>query len=87
MIDVREKNEFDTGRIRGACLLPLGELEARQGLLNKDSNIVIVCRSGNRSSTAAALLAKWGFTSVYNLAGGMISWAGSTEEGEGGCRY
>lgn len=76
ILDVRETNEFKSGHIVNAKLISLGKLGERVGELEKhrDEPIVVVCRSGNRSSTACALLTKQGFTQVYNLAGGMMAW-------------
>lgn len=76
ILDVRESNEFKSGHIVNAKLISLGKLAERLGELEKhrDEPMVVVCRSGNRSSTACALLSKQGFTQVYNLAGGMMAW-------------
>ena len=76
IVDVREADEFagPLGHIAGARLLPLGDLEKRAGELAKDRPIVTVCRAGARSAQAAAILRKAGFTSVANLAGGMLRW-------------
>ncbi len=76
IIDVREADEYDgpLGRIAGAVLLPLGELEARAGELSKDRPVVTVCRSGARSAQAAVILKRAGFDNVANLAGGMLRW-------------
>jgi rhodanese-related sulfurtransferase len=56
-------------------LIPLGQLAARQGELPRDRELIMVCRSGNRSGTAAAQLRRAGFAPVRNMAGGMIAWA------------
>jgi glyoxylase-like metal-dependent hydrolase (beta-lactamase superfamily II)/rhodanese-related sulfurtransferase len=87
LIDVREGTEFTgpLGHIRGAKLLPLGELEARLDQLDPDQPIVTVCRSGARSAQATVLLQKAGFTRVANLAGGMLHWRGNGHPVEGGC--
>ena len=76
VLDVREPNEFASGHILDAKLLPLGKLKERMGELekHKDRPIVVVCRSGNRSGTACYLLGKQGFAQVYNLAGGVQAW-------------
>lgn len=87
LLDVRKKDEFESARIPGACLLPLGELKLKHSLLPANSRLVVVCRSGNRSSSAAAVLANKGADSVYNLTGGMLSWQGEIEKGEEGCRF
>jgi len=78
LIDVREPDEFvgELGHIRGSRLLPLKELAERAAELaeHKHADIVTVCRSGVRSTTAAAMLAGLGFDHVANLKGGMIDW-------------
>jgi rhodanese-related sulfurtransferase len=76
VLDVREQSEYDSGHVLNAKLLPLGKLKERIGELEKykDSPIVVVCRSGNRSGTACFILAKQGFSQAYNLAGGVQAW-------------
>ncbi len=76
VVDVREAHEFTDalGHIRGARLLPLSELAARQAELDRGRPIVTVCRSGARSAQATVLLQKAGYTDVANLAGGMLRW-------------
>jgi len=76
IIDVREPREFTDvlGHIDGARLLPLSQLLARAGEIDKASPVVAVCRSGARSAQATVLLKKAGFNDVANLAGGMLRW-------------
>lgn len=76
VLDVREPDEFKGGHVLNAKLIPLGKLRDRMGELEKyrDQPVVVVCRSGNRSATACALLGKEGFSQVYNLTGGMMAW-------------
>jgi glyoxylase-like metal-dependent hydrolase (beta-lactamase superfamily II)/rhodanese-related sulfurtransferase len=78
LLDVREAEEYtgELGHVQGSRLIPLKELPARlQELENhKDGDIIAVCRSGIRSTTAAALLTGLGFSAVYNLKGGMVDW-------------
>ncbi len=76
ILDVREPNEFKGGHVLNAKLIPLGKLRERMGELERyrEKPIVVMCRSGNRSATACALLGKEGFAQVYNLAGGMNAW-------------
>lgn len=77
LVDVREQDEWDGGRLAGATLLPLGELEARSGELDPSKPTVLVCRSGRRSLAAAEYLKAIGFDCPVSLAGGMLSWAGA----------
>lgn len=75
LIDVRETWENEEFNI-GGQLIPLGELtNAIPNLADhKDDEIVIYCRSGNRSGIAKQLLIREGFTNVRNLLGGMLDW-------------
>ena len=86
VLDVREPSEFSgpLGRIRGAKLIPLGELARRAGELSRERPIVAVCRAGGRSAQATVILQQAGFTQVANLAGGMLRWRveGHAVEGE-----
>ena len=86
LVDVREPDEFvgPLGRIRGAKLMPLGQLHARVGELARDRPVVAVCRSGARSANASVLLQKAGFNDVANLAGGMLRWRAEGYPVEGG---
>ncbi|MBM3342157.1 MAG: MBL fold metallo-hydrolase [Betaproteobacteria bacterium] len=78
VLDVRETNEYQgpLGHIAHAKLIPLGELTARGGELNKEKPVVAVCRSGARSAQACVILQRAGFKDVANLAGGMLRWRG-----------
>lgn len=73
VLDVRQPDEFRTGHIIGAKLIPLGELGRRLGELPKDKEIVCVCASGSRSSSATKMLMRAGYNAV-NMKGGMTSW-------------
>lgn len=79
VLDVREPSEFAAGHVLNAQLIPLGALKERMGELEKyrDQPMVVVCRSGNRSGTACAMLSKAGYTQAYNMAGGMTAWQNS----------
>lgn len=78
LLDVREPNEYDgpLGHIAGSMLIPLRELAARTQELeaHRERDIVVVCRSGVRSTTAAAMLYALGFERVCNLKDGMVEW-------------
>jgi rhodanese-related sulfurtransferase len=76
VLDVREDNEVASGRIAGAKHIPLGSLKKRIGDIEKykDKPVVIYCRSGNRSATAAHQLTAAGFEDVVNLQGGIQAW-------------
>jgi rhodanese-related sulfurtransferase len=76
VLDVREANETEIGRIPNAKHIPLSELPNRLKELEKykAKPIVVHCRSGMRSASATRLLKKEGFTEVYQLKGGINAW-------------
>ncbi|GAC1372591.1 MAG: MBL fold metallo-hydrolase [Polyangiales bacterium] len=78
VLDVREPEEFvgELGHVEGALLVPLDALEHRLPKLSGyvDRPVVLACRAGARSATAAAILRRAGFHQVRNLAGGMLAW-------------
>jgi rhodanese-related sulfurtransferase len=73
VLDVRQPNEFKSGHISGANLIPLKELGSRLKEVPKDTEILCVCRSGSRSNAATKQLLAEGYT-VMNLRGGMMGW-------------
>ncbi|NPA58389.1 MAG: rhodanese-like domain-containing protein [Aquificae bacterium] len=74
LVDVRTPEEVKTdGRIPGSILIPLGDLPNKIDLLDRDKKILVYCRSGNRSVSAARLLSKLGYK-VYNIKGGIKRW-------------
>jgi rhodanese-related sulfurtransferase len=74
IVDVREKSEWDAGRIEGSRHIPLNELMAgRSAGLDTARPVVAVCRTGNRSEVAALMLRARGFD-AYNLEGGTEAW-------------
>ncbi|HML20869.1 MAG TPA: rhodanese-like domain-containing protein [Aggregatilinea sp.] len=73
LLDVRQQDEYRSGHIPGAVLIPLNQLGQRLHELPKDREIICVCRSGSRSRMANRMLAQAGYNSL-NLKGGMISW-------------
>jgi sulfur dioxygenase len=86
IVDVREPDEFNgpLGHIPGATLLPLGLLNEKAGLIEKQTPVVAVCRSGARSARATLILGNAGFDKVANLAGGMLRWRAQRFPVEGG---
>lgn len=74
VVDVREPDEWQTGHMPRAMLIPLGALEARLRELDPRQPVVTVCRSGRRSLDAARQLRAAGFRDARSLAGGMIAW-------------
>ena len=73
LIDVREDSEWQAGRVPGAIHISRGVLEFQIDAMvpQKNSKIVLYCRSGSRSALAADTLQKLGYTKVYSLAGGF----------------
>ena len=74
LLDVRQPEEFAENHIEGAVLIPLGQLPARHGELDKSAEIVVNCKSGGRSAQAVAFLESQGFINVSNLVGGLSQW-------------
>ena len=74
ILDVREPDEWNESHIPGATLIPLGELASRVDELPKDQEIVVVCRSGNRSQQGRDALLSAGFSQVTSMAGGIKQW-------------
>jgi len=76
ILDVRRQDEFDAGHIPGAALLTLSEIDeasAAAVIPEKDTVVLVYCRSGNRSKTAAQALADLGYTNIYEF-GGILTW-------------
>ncbi|MEC1376991.1 sulfurtransferase TusA family protein [Heyndrickxia oleronia] len=78
LIDVREVAEYVFNHIPNAISIPLEDLESRLDDLNKEAEIAIICRTGNRSDLAAQKLAVKGFKKVFNVVPGMSNWLGKT---------
>lgn len=75
-IDVREVDEFEDGHVEGMKNMPLSSFTETYSELPKDKEIVIMCRSGNRSMQAAEYLVQQGYKNVINVSGGMLAWDG-----------
>lgn len=73
LLDVREDDEWALGHVPGALHIPLGDLMARVDEVPPDTEVVVTCRSGGRSSRAVAWLNENGYEAV-NLRGGMGAW-------------
>ena len=73
VLDVREPSEYAAGHITGSVFIPLHQLSGRMSELPKDREIICVCASGSRSSSAARHLISNGYN-VLNLSGGMGRW-------------
>ncbi|ASV66785.1 MULTISPECIES: rhodanese-like domain-containing protein [Cytobacillus] len=75
IVDVREVEEVEQGKIPSAIHIPLRLLEFRMHELDKSKDYIMVCRSGARSGQATALLEQHGYR-VKNMSGGMLAWDG-----------
>lgn len=75
ILDVREDEEVAQGKIAEAKHIPMGEVPERLEEIEKNSEHIIVCRSGNRSGRVAEFLQSQGYK-VKNMAGGMLEWKG-----------
>ena len=76
LLDVREMTEYLVSNLDGEHI-PLGELDTRLSEIEnrKNAEVVVMCRSGGRSSRAYEYLTSKGFSKVYNLKGGITAWA------------
>jgi len=75
IIDVREPHELAISRIKGAELIPLGQLASRMSELDSAQEIVLMCKAGTRSARALEVLHSAGFRKIKNLRGGINAWA------------
>lgn len=73
-IDVRETDENEAARIPNTKLIPLSEMQNRWNEIPKDEEVVIYCRTGNRSGSLISQLIPLGYTNLYNLDGGIVDW-------------
>lgn len=75
LLDVREPWEFETARIEGSRLVPMGRLEERLDELDPGAETVVICHHGTRSAFITQLLDRAGFDKVLNLEGGVDAYA------------
>jgi adenylyltransferase/sulfurtransferase len=75
LIDVREFSEHEYCSIQGAELIPMGEILARMGEIDKEKEVIIHCKSGGRSGAIVNALMARGFSNVANLKGGILAWS------------
>lgn len=74
LLDVREQWEYDEGHIPGVTLLPMGEVADRLDEIPTDKEVIVTCRSGNRSGQVTEFLRQNGFDNVHNMDGGIVAW-------------
>lgn len=80
MLDVRQPDEWAAGHVPGATLIPLGEIDGRLAEIPRDRQVVVVCRSGNRSAQGRDILLAAGYAAVTSMAGGMNEWTAAGYE-------
>lgn len=74
LLDVREADELREAAVPGALHIPLSQLAQEGSTLPKDRDLLVLCRSGNRSSLATEMLHRNGFERACNVSGGIIAW-------------
>lgn len=74
VLDVREQWEYDEMHIPGITLIPMNSVPNRLSEIPKDKEVIVTCRSGNRSGQVVNFLREQGFTNVHNMTGGILAW-------------
>lgn len=71
-IDVRSEMEFKQGKVKGFKNIPLDNFKSRLNEISADEPVILICESGSRSFFAGRVLAKAGYTELYNVQRGMM---------------
>ena len=80
LIDVRQPDEHEFARIKGAKLIPLGDIVKRIDELDANREVILHCKAGGRSAKAIEMLQKAGFTAeLKNLKGGITAWSNEVD--------
>jgi rhodanese-related sulfurtransferase len=74
ILDVRTVVEFENGHLEGAINIPVEELSMRLSELNQKDELLVYCRTGNRSTTAVGILRENGYDQIYHMNGGIVAW-------------
>jgi phage shock protein E len=74
ILDVRSQSEYDDDHIEGAILIPNTEIADRLDELDKGDELLVYCRTGNRSGQAIEILEEAGFTKIYHMNDGISTW-------------
>lgn len=74
ILDVRTPQEYSEGHLKGSILIPVDEINGRLNELGKDKEILIYCRTGNRSRTAVNILTTAGYHKIYHMKDGISVW-------------
>lgn len=78
LLDVRDQNEVNLGKVPGAVHISRGTLEGRvESAVPRDAKVVVYCAAGNRSALAGVTMQEMGYTDVVSMAGGFRDWANS----------
>ncbi|HHZ69104.1 MAG TPA: rhodanese [Methylococcaceae bacterium] len=75
LLDVRELSEFEMARIEGSLHIPMHQVPERYPELDKEQSIIVMCHHGMRSQQVAEYLVQCGFSSIFNLSGGIDAWS------------
>jgi rhodanese-related sulfurtransferase len=75
LLDVRELWEYETAKIDGSTLVPMGEIPSRLQELDPEAHIVTICHAGVRSMNVAVWLRNQGLEQVQSLRGGIDAWS------------
>jgi rhodanese-related sulfurtransferase len=80
IIDVREPGEYETARLEGTKLIPLGEVVTRMGEIDDSRETIVHCKGGVRSARAIEALTRAGFKGrLVNLKGGITAWSNEVD--------
>lgn len=74
VLDVRTPDEYRQAHLKGALLIPLGDLNRRVQEVPRDRPVLVYCAVGARSSSAASFLSSRGYREVYNMTDGIVGW-------------
>lgn len=74
ILDVRTVSEYDSGHLEGAINIPVEALSGRLSELNKNDELLVYCRTGNRSTTAVGILRENGYDRIYHMDKGIVAW-------------
>ena len=74
LLDVRTESEYEESHIEGAVNIPVQELSVRFDELSPEDELLVYCRTGNRSAQAVDILLDLGFTKIYHMDAGITGW-------------
>jgi phage shock protein E len=74
VLDVREPWEYEEAHIPGVTLIPMAEVPGRLDEIPTDKEVIVTCRSGNRSGQVTEFLRQQGYDNVHNMQGGILAW-------------